>query len=172
MSTNIKKYILQQAKFIDSLNYTDGKRYVDSLNWLADTGKTFKNVNIELSKKYSKYSSLKECYRNCWVVTTEFPRLDYYQGYAKSSTTGIFEHTFLVKNNKVIDPTMGISGANLRKSYKKIFNKGHEPKEKENSFPKEYFGIKISNLELKTMMLESKEFRNYIPDLYELRNDM
>jgi hypothetical protein len=170
MSTNIKKYILQEAKFTDSLNYTDGKRYVDSLKWLAKNGKTFKEVDKELSKEVSKHAKLKECYRNCWVVVTDYDEneFDYYQGYAKSST-GVFEHTFLVKDKKVVDPTQGINGKHLTKEYKKIFAKGTEPSGRFDDFPSEYFGVKFGALELKNIMLETEEFRCYIPELYELR---
>lgn len=153
MSTNIKKYILQQAKVIDCCNYKNGEKFVDSLKWLAKNGKYFSKVDKELSKKLSKYCKIKECYKNCWVVLDEYPKLEYYQGYAKDKNGFVFEHTFLVKDNKVIDPTMCLDA--------KLGD--HNVK---GRFATKYFGVKFTLNQLHKIMVATEEFRNYIPELY------
>jgi len=115
--------------------------------FIKKEGQVFNKVNIELSEKVSKINEteIKQCYINCFRGLTE-PGTKYFEGYVWSIDIPIpLEHSFLVKNGQVIDPTLIISGKKLKKQQAKYIKKGIAlPEDNDrNRLGDEYLGVEI-----------------------------
>src|SRR3990172_11011531 len=88
----------------------------DYKKWLLDNFKYFIKVNIEESKQVSKesYAEIKHCYHNCFRVLTD-KNYRYFEGFTWNKRIPIpLEHSWLVINDQVIDPTLIINVNNIK----------------------------------------------------------
>ncbi len=75
-------------------------------SWFESRAKTFTEINKELSRKVSIEikAKVKECYRN----SMRYMHMgEYYEGYVWNHGIA-FEHSWIVIDGKVIDPTLAI----------------------------------------------------------------
>lgn len=101
-----------------------------------------KDIDKDESSKIQKRfrSQIKECYKNAWMVHIINPEYKYFVGWVDAIIP--IEHAWLVKDGKVVDPTLAI----------KIEKDG-------DRFGKEYFGVEV-------VQLSKKEID--IPDSFDL----
>jgi len=77
--------------------------------WLKQMSTSYTIIDKETSVLFrDKYKSkIKACYMNCWKIAIKEPTYSLYIGHVQCF--GIpFSHGFLIKDNKVIDPTLAI----------------------------------------------------------------
>ena len=103
--------VLEQIQQIRTLirNPTQQKFY----NWILSNGERFsgKFLTQEEEKHLRRLlgSPLylpKKCFYNCQMIVVSSKEFSYYEGYAQTETLGLnFEHAWLIKDQKVLDPT-------------------------------------------------------------------
>ncbi len=112
--------------------------------WFRAMGQRFGPGDIDKvdSRRVQKRfrSEIKACYANAWMVHIINPEYKYFVGFVDAVIP--IEHAWLVKDEKVVDPTMAI---NVRGD--------------KNRFGKEYFGVEV-------VQLSKKEID--IPDSFDL----
>ena len=64
-----------------------------------------KETSVMFSKKYK--SKIQACYLNCWKIAIDEPKYSLHIGHVQCFGMP-FTHAFLIKDNKVIDPTLAI----------------------------------------------------------------
>lgn len=85
-------------------------------NWFRENAVLFEQVDRKKSESISKKYNcqIKQCYRNTWVAVTSDRSLQYYEGFVVSKSCPIpLEHSWIVSNGIVIDPTLIISINNV-----------------------------------------------------------
>ena len=112
--------------------------------WFKSMGQRFGPGDIDKveSRKIQKRfgSKIKECYSNSWMVHVIKPEYKYFVGFVDSVIP--IEHAWLVKDGKVIDPTLAVKA------------RGDS-----NRFGKEYFGVEV-------VQISKREID--IPDSFDL----
>jgi len=104
--------LIQQIKAIKDLIEKSNSRQSGFHDWILNNGKSFKGRKLteEEEKELSEVlgSSLykpKYCYYTCQMISI-LSDYDYYEGYGHTEKIGLnLEHSWLVKNNTVFDPT-------------------------------------------------------------------
>ena len=113
--------------------------------WFREEAEIFRQVDKELSEKVSvrTYAEIKQCFINCFRGLD--PDMKYFEGYVWSVDIPIpLEHSWLVKDDQVIDPTLIIGGKRLEKQRKKYERKGYKlPKDNTYRLGDEYAGVEI-----------------------------
>lgn len=103
------KQIETELKFINqNEEYKNQDMVKQYKEWLLDNTEYFAEINVEQSIKVSKNidAQIKQCYYNC-LKATFGRRFKYYEGYVWSNRIQIpLEHSWLVKDGQVIDPTL------------------------------------------------------------------
>jgi len=132
---------------------------VKAHKWLAKNGKFFSKVDIELSKQLSNGCKVGECYRNCWQGWDVDKKLQMFHGYALLDNDTVIAHSFLVKNNRVVDPTLVKKGKNKQG----VITSG--------KFATQYFGIKIAKNTFYKLMEATSVFDSYIVNVYKKKVD-
>ncbi len=77
--------------------------------WLKQNSTSYTIIDKETSELFRDryHSKIKACYTNCWKIAICEPEYSFYIGHV--SALGLpLSHAFLVKDNKVIDPTLAI----------------------------------------------------------------
>jgi len=119
---------------------------IEFRTWFANLGQTFKSVDKQLSKKLKKRESckIKQCYYNAWKCDI-IGQMKYFEGFVLSKGCPIeLEHSWLVKDGKVVDPTLCIGGR----------------------FGDEYFGIEIPRQWLNRHVMKTKTTGEFLVDYY------
>ena len=77
--------------------------------WLKHNSTSYTIIDKETSEMFCKKykSEIKACYINCWKIAIVQPKYSFHIGYVQCFGMP-FSHAFLVKDNKVIDPTLAI----------------------------------------------------------------
>lgn len=130
---------------------------VEYHKWFLDNAKGFTSVDKELSRKKSRQyrSKLKQCHSNCMRIFSHehFSNSDLklYTGFELSNNIGFpIEHTWLVLDNVVIDPTLAV---------KTNFS--------DDRFGKEYLGMEIQFKTMNSLMLELEIYTNFLPYIFQ-----
>jgi len=114
--------------------------------WFRQEAEIFRQVDKELSEKVSvrTYAEIKQCFINCFRGLD--PDMKYFEGYVWSLDIPIpLEHSWLVKDGIVVDPTLVISGKRLEKQQKKYIKKGYRLPSSNDRYRlgDEYAGVEI-----------------------------
>lgn len=120
------KQVVAESKLTEGIIHT----YKE---WLLENFEYFTQIDIEESKMVAKRydAELKHCYYNCWKPITS-QKYRYFEGFVWSKSVPLpLEHCWLVKDGKVIDPTLILDVKN--KNMKNI----------ENRLGDEYLGVEI-----------------------------
>ena len=69
------------------------------------------SIDIGMSKTLAKEFDTKKnmCHYNVWQINMIYPEFEKYLGYIKKGNT-MTVHSWLVHNDKIIDPTLVLSG--------------------------------------------------------------
>ncbi len=94
----------------------------DYTSWLKHRSTSYTIIDKETSELFRDryHSKMKACYTNCWNIAISEPEYSFYIGHVDALGLPL-SHAFLVKDNKVIDPTLAIH----------------------NRYGKEYYGMPI-----------------------------
>jgi len=162
----VLKFIKKCSKFENAI----GNFY----KWQLDNGKIFTDIDEKTSRGLSeKYRcKIKNCYNNCMIIALVNDDLEYYEGYVYSENLILLEHAWLVKDNKVIDPTLAISKSRFNQQIKKYAIKKYAIKKyaikKRNSsltLGTQYYGVRIPKDKLSEIALK-KSHVNYLTPYY------
>jgi len=128
--------------------------------WFKDQCEVFYKVDETKSKEVSDrtYAKIKQCFINCFRGLE--PGMKYFEGYVWSVDIPIpLEHSWLVKDGVVVDPTLIISGDKLKKQQRKYFKKGYKlPNGNERyRLGDEYAGVEIPSKWLFKECLKTKK---------------
>lgn len=134
--------------------------------WFLQTAERFNKVDTNLSEIISeKYRcEVKKCYQNCSLVVKNNPStFKYYEGYVCIGKIPIpLNHAFIVKNNVVIDPTLGITGDRYAKQLEKIGLDDAKLLEWSDRYGDEYMGVHIPF----TTLTKLKHWPDYLQNYY------
>lgn len=112
--------------------------------WFMENSVSFTEVDDALSQITSikRDSRLKACYNNCFLAMSDG---DYYEGFIL--TCGIpLEHSWLVVDGKVVDPTLAINGQRMIKQMKAMSE--FEPRDRNLAKEKRRYGVEYYGLHI------------------------
>ena len=124
----------------------------------------FKDVNIELSQKLADEidAKIKQCYHNSFLGMLTRIGYTYYEGFTWSKRIPLaIEHSWLVKDNKVVDPTLIINGEKLGNQIRKLMPSSNKKSASEAGtragarVGDEYMGVCIPNEFVRKLVLKN-----------------
>ncbi len=118
--------ILEQVRMEITLMQKHKSPALDYKEWFCKEAEIFNKVDKDLSEKVSVRTNaeIKHCFINCFRGLD--PGMRYFEGYVWSVDIPIpLEHSWLVKDGVVVDPTLIISGDKLKKQQRKYTKKGY-----------------------------------------------
>ena len=138
-----------EQNYRDELTFFRGKLPPPTIKfreWFLSKSETFNTVDLGLSRKLQKLNQCKkkQCYYNAWKsdITGHYR---YFEGFVISDDLPIsLEHSWLVKDGVVIDPTLIIG----------------------NRLGDEYFGIEIKRGWLNKHVLDTETTGGFLTDYY------
>ena len=165
---NLIGFKKQELSFLKT--FKTNKNQYKYLNWLLKNSEQFTEVNEPLSQKVSiqVHARIKECYYNTWKASWN-RNYKYYEGFVWSKNVPIpLEHSWLVYNNKVIDPTMIIPIKEVNKQLKRKY-KGLQSEENDRDrlgIDTEYVGLHIPTETLNKFVQRESKTGAFLEDLF------
>jgi len=142
--------------------------------WFIENSNHFHQVDVEKSMQLAKENNalVKQCYRNCWNIALGNRGYEYYEGFVWSEDIPIpIEHTWLVKDGKVIDPTLIIDNKTAEKQLRSdkeyrhlVTDKGF--KIRESRIGDEYMGVNIPIDFVNSLLINRKKFDPNLIDYF------
>lgn len=163
---NLIEFKEQELKLLQKGNAGNSVKY---LEWFLKNSEQFNEINARLSAKVSVQvdAKIKECYHNTWKASWN-RNYKYYEGYLWSSRVPLpLEHSWLISNGKIIDPTMIIPDYEVEKQLKKY--KVKEFKHIDRNFlddKHEYVGVHIPTKTLNKYVFEHKKTGGFILEYF------
>ncbi len=120
--------------------------------WFKENAVLFEQVDKLRSELISikHHCQIKQCYRNAWVTATSDSSLKYYEGFVISNNCPVrLEHSWVVKNGIVIDPTLIIRVEGMKER-----------------IGQEYYGIHIPTDYVRKKAFQTGKSGAYILDYY------
>ena len=159
---------LQKAELTLLQENKNRNKQLDYKKWFIENLEEFYEVDEKLSEIVAEkvQAKVKSCYQNSWKASMD-RSLRYFEGLVFSHDLPIpLEHSWLVtKDNKVVDPTMGISESEKEKQMKKKY--GMERKGNlTRHFGDEYVGIHIPTETLNKFCWKKKMTGDFLIDYY------
>ncbi len=136
------------------IKLSDGKNVVPTMDyqkWVLENSQLFSEVNVKESEEVAQRvgAKVKQCFYNCWKALVP-EQYKYFEGTVATKAIPIpLEHCWLVKDGKVIDPTLIINVGKIK-----------------NRLGDEYFGVEIPIKYALKMGFKLKLAGPYLPHFY------
>lgn len=163
-----KQWELEALKKFDNKRKTNGNPF-KFLDWFLKNSEQFTDIDKKLSEKVSIEvdAKIKQCYYNTWKGSWN-REYKYYEGYLWSKKVPLpIEHSWLVSDGKIIDPTMIIPSYKVKKQLKK-YGMGGDNYEGRSFLDdqNEYVGVHIPTDTLNKFVMKSKKTGGFLLEFF------